>query len=221
MLKVVYECSFQGDRDENLDRYGHYQGINWSFSYVIDGFDIAEPHYVDSLESSLRDITSLPEKSTREELLNQIEKAITMEHEHKGKASVAFVLCVDDDMCFLTAGDTRIYRLESQNRTLDHSVAQDLVNQGKAPEKTLFKHPYRRYLKRKLQRGSGLQAIELSETYRVESVMLCSDGVWSCFESDDDVYKSMAIGGENLLDTAINSKDRNRDNMTVLHLAPF
>ncbi|MEZ8495226.1 PP2C family serine/threonine-protein phosphatase [Vibrio splendidus] len=221
MLKVNYSSSDIGDRTENLDRLGHIQGDNWSFSYVLDGFEVVTPHYVDSLQESLQCIKNLSSITSKSDILIALYSAINQIHKGKGKASVAFVICIDGKISTLTAGDTRVYRVDSLDRTIDHSLAQKMINDGKSPKASLHQHPYRRYLLKKLYPGCSKEELTLNEYDNIESIMLCSDGIWSCFKKDEELYDHLPKGPESVLKIARSNRKKHRDNMTMLWLIPM
>ena len=222
MLEVYYTISDIGDRTENLDRSGHYNGKNWSLSYVIDGFEVCEPHYVDILEKELESlILSLPSKTNEQILLSTISKALTNVQGVEGKASVAFVICVDNIMSILTAGDTRVYLLDSNERTIDDSVAQKIINEGKSPSTSLNRHPLRKYLLKNIHSGCDDSDLTIKKYENLENLIICSDGVWSRFKDDKDFFISAKEGGNYLFNKAKNNINEKMDNMTILYLSPY
>lgn len=220
LLKVKFQYSDIGHRNENLDRFGHIDKGNWSLSYVIDGFDINSPHYVDSLKEQLDNIKNLPSNCSEKQIIEAISNAISFERHFSGKASVAIVICLKNKMITLTAGDTRVYQLTSLKRTIDHSRAQEMIDAGKSHINSLYRHPLRKYLIRKLEPKSKFSDLIRAEHKNIESIMLCSDGIWSCFNSDDDIYNSISKGHNIFIEQALSNRSTNRDNMTVLWLEP-
>lgn len=219
MITAYFGQSIQGDREENLDRYGHIVKGNWSISYLLDGYVICEPHYVDALENKLRELEDAPENLSLDEIEDKLSQAISGIIQEEGKASVVFVICAERKLVILSAGDTRAYLPARQQRTLDHSRAQQLVDQGKAHAETLHQHPCRRYLHNSLSNESkGLDCLDRIAVDNIEDIVLCSDGVWSCFRNDDEVYDALRLGGENLFLKAQENKPEGKDNMTILHL---
>ncbi|MFM2599423.1 PP2C family protein-serine/threonine phosphatase [Vibrio fortis] len=218
MLKVKFQYSDIGHRNENLDRFGHIEKDHWSFSYVIDGFDIKTPHYVDSLKDQLDKLIELPSSSSEEQILKAITHAINFENHFSGKASIALAICLPTKIITLTAGDTRIYRLDSLERTLDHSRAQEMINIGRAKVGSLYKHPLRKYLIKKLEPGCSIDVLTIDTHQTIEDIMICSDGVWSCFSSDDELYQAISEGHDVFTEQALSNRQTNRDNMTILWL---
>ncbi len=218
LLEVKYQYSDIGHRDENLDRFGHIKKDLWSFSYVIDGFVINSPHYVDSLKQQLDNLNNLPSNSTEKQIIEAISSAISFDHKHSGKASVAIVVCLPNKMITLTAGDTRVYLLTSLKRTTDHSQAQKMIDLGRSKASSLYQHPLRKYLIKKLEPGCNIDELTRNEHHSIENIMLCSDGVWSCFNSDEDLYQCVSKGHDAFTEQALLKRSVNRDNMTILWL---
>lgn len=190
MLNLSYINTYIGDREENLDRFGHISGLNWSVTYLLDGFLIKSPHYVEALVNSLnitfQNYTSKALSETY--LLQLLNGALNITINHKGKASAAFVISIDDVITTLTAGDTRVYYINEKERTKDHSKAQDLIDQGRSPESSLYRHPLRKYLTKSITTGSDINELSITRKESVNDVIICSDGVWSCFSSDNVFY---------------------------------
>lgn len=218
LLKIKFTYSDIGHRSENLDRFGHIEKERWSFSYILDGFNIKDPHYVDTLKAQLDRIKDLPESSSEEQILDSINQAIEFNNHLSGKASVALVVCLPNKTITLTAGDTRVYRLASLERTTDHSKAQEMIDLGRSDKSSLYKHPLRKYLVKSLEPGCSIEKLTKNIHYDNEDIMICSDGVWSCFKSDNELHNSILNGSENFKEQALLNRTDNRDNMTILWL---
>lgn len=90
-----------------------------------------------------------------------------------------------DKRFVLTAhcGDTRIYRMNPQRilwRTQDHSVVQQLVNQGELSEWEMAQHPCQNQLTRSINalRPHGAEIGLYPAMEKGETFVLCSDGFW-------------------------------------------
>lgn len=220
MLNVIYQVSFLGDRTENLDRAGHIQGSNWSLSYILDGFEIISPHYVDCLVSEINKLSNITHNLTLNELLEKLALSISTTSISHGKASAVFVASAEDQTSILYAGDTRAYFLNSKKRTIDDSLAQRMIDEGKSKPETLSHHPFRRYLTNKLYHGSDFSSLKRVDLHINEEIVLCSDGIWSCIDCDDDFYELAMLGGEHIYNKTLENRKFNRDNMTIMHLKP-
>lgn len=219
MLGIFDVLSDQGDREQNLDRHGHIDKDNWSFSYLLDGFEIVEPHYVDDLVTKFKEMESLPVSLNLNDLVNELSVILCSIKNIKGKASVIFVVCADKKTSIFFAGDTRAYLLNSQTRTKDHSIAQGLITEGKLSSEILPHHPYRKYLTKRLQEGSCIEDLDRLDLEEAEDMILCSDGIWSCIREDEHFFQlALSDGGiRQIYEEAKKGKIQN-DNMTIMHL---
>jgi serine/threonine protein phosphatase PrpC len=220
MLNLVYIKSSDGDRNENLDRYGHIKGSGWSLSYLFDGFKIFEPHYVDRLQLEIEKISLEQGNLKIDDILKKLAQLISIEDSPNGNASVVFVISTDEGISVLYAGDTRAYFLSSKKRTLDHSRAQQMIDEGRSKSDTLPYHPLRRYLTKHLNGTSDLNSLVRVNNLEKQEIILCTDGVWACINSDHDFFNLAEEGGSNIYEQAISNCPSNQDNMTILHLKP-
>lgn len=219
MLGILDVISDQGDRKENLDRYGHIDKNNWSFSYLLDGFEVVTPHYVDELVTGFKKIENLSIELSLSDLVNELSVIISSMNSIKGKASGVLVACADKKASIFFAGDTRAYLLNSNVRTVDHSVAQTLVTDGKIRPETLLRHPYRKYLTKKLQKGSDIEELDRIDLDEIEDIILCTDGIWSCIEEDEYFFQvAKSEGGIRQIYEEAKQRKEKKDNMTIMHL---
>lgn len=220
MLKLNTECTYTGDRESNLDRIGHFSGNNWSISYMLDGFFVCEPHYVDSLVEKIKVlIKTIPLCVELENLIKVISTSLEDKTISQGKASAVFVLSLDDKVRIFHAGDTRYYILEKNIRSKDHSQAQRMVDDKKSPQKSLYKHPYRKYLTRSISSGSSISSLEEIEFNSINSLILCSDGFWSCFESEEEIYNiKTSLQAKKAFNKAKEYNKGRSDNISLMYL---
>ena len=128
----------------------------------------------------------------------------------KGKALIAHV------------GDSRIYRLRQgrlEQLTVDHTMAQFLMEEGEIKPEEAVKHPARHVLTQVM--GAEIEEIDT----RVETLapgdlfLLCSDGMYDMV-TDDDMLKiliapsSAQVVCDQLLDAAI--ENGGKDNVTII-----
>jgi serine/threonine protein phosphatase PrpC len=220
MFEKTYSKSLQGQRAENLDRCYFHKGPDWAVSIVIDGFVNEKPHFVDCLYKNINvEVTSLEDVTTLEELNCAVINAIKQETLGKGKASIAIVTSYQDSVSLLTIGDTRIYLINSGERSIDHSRAQELVEQGKCNGDTINQNGYRRYLTRFI--CSIKKNVEIDITYYDKftsgnTILMCSDGFWSRFQLDSKIFD---FSDNSLEEYMMSLLDKDlEDNTTVLLL---
>lgn len=80
-------------------------------------------------------------------------------------------------------GDSRIYRMDPQRilwRTSDHSIPQQLVNEGKITEQEMARHPEQNKLTRSINilKADEVEINVYPAMKKGETFMLCSDGFW-------------------------------------------
>ena len=126
------------------------------------------------------------------------------------------------------AGDSRFYLLRNGEvlaRTTDHSYVERLHQQGIISEYQRQAHPQRNYVTRCLGGAGSLPDIEIS-TRRLQAgdtLMLCSDGLWSAIEEDllgDALCGAMPLpeAVQALAEEATQASFPESDNTTLLAL---
>lgn len=180
MFRTDYYYCTQGARDEQLDRFVATETGRCTIFMLADGYSCCTetPHYVDWLAERLSALQSSGLSCGN--VVHEITTLIAQTDCYPGKASVAFVVSDEQYYHYGTLGDTRIYWPQDNTRTLDHSVAQLAVVKGECPPEQLRFHPYRNRLIR--HAGSGVKhhiAWQTRSLAENESVILCSDGLWS------------------------------------------
>ena len=188
MLRTEYYYCSQGLRDEQLDRFVVIETGRCSIIMLADGYSCctASPHYVDWLVEGLSALKSSGLHCAN--VVEEITLLLAQTEYYPGKASVAFVVSDEQLYHYSTLGDTRIYWPQTNSRTLDHSVAQLAVMRGVCPSEQLRYHPYRNRLMR--HAGSGLKhrlEWQTRPLLKNESMILCSDGLWSQLD-DSQLY---------------------------------
>jgi len=107
-----------------------------------------------------------------------------------------------DEACWAHVGDSRLYHFRNGKiltRTLDHSMVQLLVSQGKMTEAEMATSPLQNQLTMRLG-GEQQPNPELgaAEVQKGDIFMLCSDGFWESVDPEEAV----AIASENDLEAA-------------------
>jgi serine/threonine protein phosphatase PrpC len=220
MFEHTYSESLQGQRTKNLDRCYFYQGIDWNISIIIDGFVNKKPHFVECLIKNINtEVSSLENITSLSGLNNVVINAIKQETFGKGKASIAIVTSYQDSVSLLTIGDTRVYLIDRKIRTIDHSRAQELVNQGKCNGNTINQNGYRRYLTKSLCSKNKNFDIDITNYEKFTSgntILICSDGFWSRFKDDSTIFSFSSSSLIAYIESLLNQDLE--DNTTVLLL---
>jgi serine/threonine protein phosphatase PrpC len=109
--------------------------------------------------------------------------AITEEDiDKRGMGTTLTALLIrDEQIALLHVGDSRCYRLRSnsiEQLSVDHSVVQELLDQGAITPKEAIDHPQRSMLTQAL-RGDGTTTpvLQIYEVKKGDRYLLCSDGL--------------------------------------------
>lgn len=119
----------------------------------------------------------------------------TREPEHTGMGTTLTGLHIFGNAAFIAhVGDSRLYRLRDatlQQLTTDHTVAQDMIEQGTLTRHDAMRHPLSSMLKRSLGMKPDVE-VDVSQTDLVagDVLMLCSDGLTGMV-TDEDVCAMM------------------------------
>jgi serine/threonine protein phosphatase PrpC len=219
MLSLYFSETYQGDRSENLDRFNHIKGSNWTISYILDGYGLATPHYVDELTLNIKSQIIGLGKTTKKQIFIAIDQAISSTTESKGKASAVFAICIDSETHLISIGDTRAYLLDSKARTKDHSQVQHLIDNGAVSSEKANQHPLRKYLRRSLKGGHSIDSFDIYENIEDDTIILCSDGFW-CNFSDDDIFNiENTKDAAHIFNTSKKLNIGNADNQTLIFLS--
>ncbi|PPC90550.1 MAG: serine/threonine protein phosphatase [Methylobacter sp.] len=98
-------------------------------------------------------------------------------------------------------GDSRIYRLNSDKllwRTLDHSIPQQLFNEGKISDAELASHPDQNQLTRSInvQKLHKAEVQTLQPIKQGETFILCSDGFWGNLKTEELSFLAQPDSGK-------------------------
>ena len=111
--------------------------------------------------------------------------------------STAAMLFAHDPFCFfIWVGDSRVYRRrggETQQMTHDHSLVQELVDQGKITKKEAEKHPSGNVITRAVGVAHQLKIdLEFATTEPGDTFLLCSDGLYR-HVSDEEIGEHLRL----------------------------
>lgn len=121
----------------------------------------------------------------------QIDEQAALNPEAKGMGCTAVcVLGVGETIHVAHAGDSRAYRVregELEGLTLDHTMVQEMVNNGLITPAQAAVHPYRGRISRCLGHGKnkGDPTVTTYDLARGDNVLLCSDGLSDVLGEDD------------------------------------
>ena len=122
----------------------------------------------------------------------------------------------------LHIGDSRCYRYRDnklEQLSYDHTVMQELLDQGRLTPEEVFDHPQRSLLTQALMGDSGLDPILVSYEIKADDkFLLCSDGLTNLL-SDYEITKIIESKTDNDLIAALISEVKAKgapDNITII-----
>jgi len=127
------------------------------------------------------------------EIDNQIDQISRDKPELSGMGTTLTALCIlDKSVELLHIGDSRCYRYRDsklEQLSNDHTVMQELLDQGRLTKEEVFDHPQRSLLTQALMGDSGIDPVLVS--YEIKSgdqFLICSDGLTNLL-SDYEIGK--------------------------------
>lgn len=188
MFELIAKRNDIGGRTDNDDACLFFSGNTYVFSLVVDAY---------SAGSSLRQhICSFFEKefgNVNDDnirffyLKDRIESFFNDGFsDFSVGCCLSFYFQVDDNAIYGSIGDTRVYWLSRNTRSIDDSVAQKMFEKGRITIEQIRVHPYRRYITKSVPKYYVL-ICDVDAAVRGERILLCSDGFWSLL-SDTDVF---------------------------------
>ena len=121
----------------------------------------------------------------------EIEEHVREEIELRGMGTTLTVLLShDDSIALIHVGDSRCYRLRGntfEQLSIDHTVVQELLDQGAITETDVTTHPQRSVLTQALMgEGSVTPLMQIFDSKESDRYLLCSDGLTSVL-SDKEI----------------------------------
>jgi serine/threonine protein phosphatase PrpC len=127
-----------------------------------------------------------------------------------------------DNVELLHIGDSRCYRYRDnklEQLSYDHTVMQELLDQGRLTPEEVFDHPQRSLLTQALMGDSGLDPILVSYEIKADDqFLLCSDGLTNLL-SDYEIGKIIESKNGNDVITALITEVKAKgapDNITII-----
>ncbi|MDO4581881.1 MAG: Stp1/IreP family PP2C-type Ser/Thr phosphatase [Bacillota bacterium] len=119
----------------------------------------------------------------------------------EGMGTTMTAACVlDDKILIVHVGDSRAYLLNRQGirqLTTDHSLVQQLVQNGRLTAEEAKRHPQRNILLRALGQADLVEVEEVETGWQKDDfLLLCSDGLYSLIE--DEEIKEAVLRAANL-----------------------
>lgn len=221
-------------RDINEDYIGYYEDSNFKLYIVADGMgghnagDVASRTAVESCIEYIKNLKNIfdyeielkkaiayandiiHDKSTNNDSLNGMGTTITACLMHNNEALIANV---GDSSCYVII-DSKIKKI-----TKDHSLVQELVDDGSLTEEEALRHPNKNIITRALGTNSSVEVdvfkIKLSS---VKKFILCTDGLTNEVSKEDmyNIIKSNTNDISSKLLVELAKNNGGRDNISVI-----
>jgi serine/threonine protein phosphatase PrpC len=186
-----------GTRRMNQDRFGHWRSGRSLLMVVADGLgghphgevaaQVAVEYFGTAFQRDARPALSDPAQFLKRAMA-AAHAGIIREAYRRGlpeaPRTVIVACVVQDGHAYWThVGDCRLYLVRGGRvmlRTRDHTMVQQLLDEGRIPEEAISSHPERNRL---LQCLGGYQApkpdpVDRARLARNDVLLLCSDGLW-------------------------------------------
>lgn len=242
MKFTIFQNSRIGPRAINQDRLAYSYSKDALLMVVADGMG-GHQHGEVAAEMAVKVITeafqrlAMPALSNPTKfLIDHIQQVHDMIEQHtqvnellESPRTTVVVAIVQFGMLYCAhVGDSRLYHFRDGHllyRTEDHSMVQSLFSKGMISKEEMLTHPYRHKIYSCLG-GEEIPKIELAEKQELlegDTILLCTDGVWSVLS--DDKIKQILSGNiishnlTKLLDeTELAATPEQGDNMTAIGL---
>ena len=235
----IFQSSRQGGRRYNQDRLAYSYSRDALLMVVADGMgghfhgEIASQIAVQFLVENFQKLATPALKDPFRFLIDTINQAhaaigdYVLAHGLSDHPRTTCVACVvqGDHAYWAHVGDTRLYFFHGgklASRTRDHSLVQQLFEQGKITEDEMTTHPERNKVYSCLG-GPIPPDIELSRKkllHEGDTLLLCSDGLWGLLSTDEIVSilnaYPIATAVPELLDHAESRGGESGDNLSAI-----
>ncbi|WP_315114955.1 Stp1/IreP family PP2C-type Ser/Thr phosphatase [uncultured Clostridium sp.] len=222
-------------RSVNEDSVGYFKSDNFAIYIVADGMgghnagEIASKLAVDSIIDSVKKLNSIEDgEKLLESSIKHANNLIYKRSKEKSSLSgmgttVTTCLVYENKMLIGNVGDSRCYIINKDNNiikiTKDHSLVQQLLDDGTITEEEAVIHPNKNIITRALGTNPSILvdifAINLED---VKKVLLCTDGLTNDVtlnEIYDIIIKNNCCDASRLL-IELSKEKGGRDNISVI-----
>ncbi len=157
---------------------------------------------------------------------NEIYKTASRDPDLRGMGTTMVAAVVQDDKLYVAnIGDSRLYSVgnEIKQITMDHSLVEELIRDGKLERKKGRNHPEKNII----TKAMGSKEEVIPDFFEIEinpedKYLLCSDGLSNMVE--DDEIRDIVVENEDLRDAVVSLVDRanyygGADNISVVIIA--
>jgi len=179
-------------------------------------------------------LARLPPTANGQELLRAVRSTLADCHRELREqaagslcgCTVVVLLAVDAHFACLWAGDSRLYRLRAgrlDQLTRDHSLVQELIDQGQLTPEAARTHPWRNRITRAVGIGDRLELDAMQDRLLPgDRFLLCTDGLTGELE-DTDIASTLASAAPEPAANALIAlalERGGRDNITFVIVEP-
>ncbi|MGZ8174156.1 MULTISPECIES: PP2C family protein-serine/threonine phosphatase [Methylobacter] len=238
MALEFYQLTSIGDREINQDFMAHIINDSYALFVVADGLGghhAGEKASYFFCQGLLRFADTYAKQMERNPVdtfsiwiaaaVNEMRRLFAFDKFGDDAHTTCAILYLDEQRV-LTAhcGDSRIYRMNPQQvlwRTRDHSIPQQLLNEGKITEQEMARHPEQNKLTRSINilKADGVEINLYPAMKKGETFMLCSDGFWEYVKQAELLQLAQSAGGKDelakLVQLAIFRAHGKSDNVTA------
>jgi len=233
-----YQLTSIGDREINQDFMAHIINDGYALFVVADGLGghhAGEKASCFFCQGLLRFADTYAKQMERNPVdtfsiwiaaaVNEMRRLFAFDKSGDDAHTTCAILYLDEQRA-LTAhcGDSRIYRMNPQQvlwRTRDHSIPQQLLNEGKITEQEMARHPEQNKLTRSINilKADEVEINLYPAMKKGETFMLCSDGFWEYVKQAELLQLAQPAGGKDelakLVQLAIFRAHGKSDNVTA------
>jgi Protein phosphatase 2C. len=233
-----YQLTSIGDREINQDFMAHIINDSYALFVVADGLGghhAGEKASCFFCQGLLRFADTYAKQMERNPVdtfsiwiaaaVNEMRRLFAFDKSGNDAHTTCAILYMDEQRV-LTAhcGDSRIYRMNPQQvlwRTRDHSIPQQLLNEGKITEQEMARHPEQNKLTRSINilKADEVEINLYPAMKKGETFMLCSDGFWEYVKQAELLQLAQPAGGKDelakLVQLAIFRAHGKSDNVTA------
>jgi len=233
-----YQLTSRGDREINQDFMAHIINDSYALFVVADGLGghhAGEKASCFFCQGLLRFADTYAKQMVRNPVdtfsiwiaaaVNEMRRLFAFDKSGDDAHTTCAILYMDEQRA-LTAhcGDSRIYRMNPQQvlwRTRDHSIPQQLLNEGKITEQEMARHPEQNKLTRSINilKADEVEINLYPAMKKGETFMLCSDGFWEYVKQAELLQLAQPAGGKDelakLVQLAVFRAHGKSDNVTA------
>lgn len=210
-----YQLSSVGDREINQDCMAHRVCADYAVFVVADGLgghqagEKASRFFcqglIEQAQTFQNHIKRQPEQGMRDWIAAAVKRMRDLfgDDPFAADAHTTCAILFLDDSRVITAhcGDSRIYRLNASQvlwRTKDHSLTQQLYDEGEISEWEMGIHPEQNKLTRSINvvNPAPVDIRVFTAMQSGETIILCSDGFWESIKEQEFLQLSQPASGK-------------------------